>query len=74
MNDLMVTITERDARGLGMGRLTTPYKLPRERWMLNNVVDDMSRGNIRYALVQVAYGIEVWRASIRVEDSLEDRE
>ncbi len=57
-----------------MGRLTTPYKLPRERWMLNNVVDDMNRGNIRYALVQVAYGLEVWRASIRVEDSLEDRE
>ena len=70
----MMTITEREARGLGMGRLTTPYKLPREQWMLTNVVDAMNQGNIQHALVQVAYGIEVWRANIKMENRDQDRE
>lgn len=57
-----------------MGRLTTPYKLPRQQWMMDSVVGDMNRGNIRSALVEVAHGIEVWRASIRTEDRMQDLE
>jgi len=60
-------LTERTARGLGLGRLTTPYRLPLEKWMLDNVIADMKRGGIKYALVSVGGGVEVWRSGIGVD-------
>ncbi len=59
------TISEQEASRLGLGRLTTPYVLPREQQMLSNVVADMRRGNINHAIVQVPQGVEIWRANIR---------
>ena len=64
----MDIISEHEAKMLGLGRLTTPYRRPREQRILGNVVEDMRRGNIQHALVRVAYGVEVWRANIRRAD------
>ena len=66
---IMDTITEEEAGELGLGRLTTPYG-KRQQWMLKSVVEDMERGNIRYALVKMPYGVEVWRANIKREPRL----
>jgi len=64
----MRTISEEEARGQGLGRLTTPYSLPREQQLLSNAVEDMRRGNIEHAVVRVAHGVEIWRANIRRSD------
>ena len=61
-------MTETEARGMGLGRLTTPYNLPLEKTMLDNVIADMRRGGIRYGLVATRGGTEVWRSGIRTDD------
>ena len=61
-------MTEIEARGLGFGRLTTPYNLPLEKAMMDNVIADMRRGGIKYALVATKGGTEVWRSGIRTDD------
>ena len=61
-------MTETEARGLGLGRLTTPYNLPLEKAMMDNVIADMRRGGIKYALVATKGGTEVWRSGIRTDD------
>jgi hypothetical protein len=65
----MRNMSEAEARGRGLGRLTTPYKLPQEQGMLDNVVADMVRGGINYALVAAkGGGTEVWRSGIRTDE------
>lgn len=54
-------ISQADAIGQQLLPMTTPYYLPGEDWMLKNVLQDMNRGGIKYALVQIGLGIEVWR-------------
>ncbi len=61
-------MTETEARGMGLGRLTTPYNLPLEKTMMDNVIADMRRGGIKYALVATKGGTEVWRSGIRTDD------
>ncbi len=61
-------MTETEARGMGLGRLTTPYNLPLEQTMMDNVIADMRRGGIKYALVATRGGTEVWRSGIRTDD------
>ena len=61
-------MTETEARGMGLGRLTTPYNLPLEKAMMDNVIADMRRGGIKYALVATKGGTEVWRSGIRTDD------
>ncbi len=61
-------MTETEARGMGLGRLTTPYNLPLEKAMMDNVIADMRRGGIRYGLVATRGGTEVWRSGIRTDD------
>ena len=61
-------MTEIEARGLGFGRLTTPYRLPLEKALMDNVIADMRRGGIKYALVVTKGGTEVWRSGIRTDD------
>ena len=61
-------MTEIEARGLGFGRLTTPYRLPLEKTLMDNVITDMRRGGIRYGLVATRGGTEVWRSGIRTDD------
>ena len=56
-------ITEDTARDLGLRPLTAPYRLPDERDMLDNVLEDMARGNIPCACVAFSCGVEVWRTS-----------
>lgn len=59
----MNTIPRREAIEKGMICLTTPY-LKRQQWMLENVIADMERGNINYAIVDSPMGgKEVWRAA-----------
>ena len=63
-------MTETEARGMGLGRLTTPYNLPLEKAMMDNVIADMRRGGIRYGLVATRGGTEVWRSGIRTDDRI----
>lgn len=55
------------AIGLGMGKLTTPYKTT-EWGMLINVINDMRASNINYGLVKTGSGIEVWRTGMKQID------
>jgi hypothetical protein len=55
-------ITLKEAREAKYRTMTNPYILPKEAWMLQNVVHDMVRGKADYALVAVADDqVEVWR-------------
>lgn len=50
-----------DAEAAGLSSMTNPYFVPAENWMLENVISDMLRGKIKFVLVQVGLGVEVWR-------------
>ena len=54
-------LTVAQAMSRGLRAMTNPYYVPAEDWMLQNVVADMQRGKIVFALVQVGLGVEVWR-------------
>lgn len=49
------------AQAAGLSPMTSPYFVPAENWMLQNVISDMLRGKIKFVLVQVGLGVEVWR-------------
>ena len=57
----MKTMKEEVAKARGYHALTSGYKLPDEQWMLDSVLVDMRRGNIKHALVKVNGGTAVWR-------------
>ena len=50
------------ARAAGYRALTSRYRLPEERAMLDGVLADMRRGNISCVLVKDRLGVCVWRA------------
>lgn len=54
-------LTEAQALTQELQPMTTPYYPPGEDWMLKNVIADMERGKIKFALVQIGLGLEVWR-------------
>jgi len=56
----MTTMTKDNALKQGYRPMTTGYNLPKEQWMLDNVLADMKRGEIDAVLVD-DNGIEVWR-------------
>jgi hypothetical protein len=58
---LMSEITSTEAMALGYRPMTTSYKIPNEQWMLDRVIEDMDRGQIKFALVTATGGGEVWR-------------
>jgi len=66
---ITTTISEAEAESRGLGRLTTPYKLPKEQGMMDAVIGDMKRGNIRHALVDTGSGVEVWRSGIKTSNT-----
>lgn len=57
----MQTVEPEEAKLDGYRALTTGYKLPKDGWMLNNVVDDLKRGHIKFVFVDTMDGIEIWR-------------
>jgi hypothetical protein len=60
----MTTITEEEAKNKDYRALTTSYRLPTEKWMLDNVLNDMARGNMDVVLVadpKKNNHVEVWR-------------
>ena len=67
----MKSITEKEAEKLKMGRLTTAYKLPQEKKMLLNTLEDMKRGGVTYAAVEVYGGVEVWRKGLKTPQQYE---
>lgn len=67
----MNLITEKQAEKLKMGRLTTPYRLPKEKQMLLNTLEDMKRGGVTYAAVEVYGGVEVWRKGLKTPQQYE---
>ena len=46
-------ITTKEAREAKYRAMTNPYILPKEAWMLQNVIADMVRAKADYALVAV---------------------
>jgi hypothetical protein len=55
-------VNEESASKQGFSAMTLPYQIPDETWMLQNVIDDLKRGSLRFALVQIGLsGVEVWR-------------
>jgi hypothetical protein len=60
----MKTLPKPLATRKGYIALTTAYKLPDERWMLENVIADMERLGTDAVLVEVEGGPEVWRKPI----------
>jgi hypothetical protein len=55
-------LTQPDAIAQGFVPMTNPYFVPHEDWMLQNVINDMLRGSIKFTLVQVGTAsVEVWR-------------
>lgn len=57
-------VAKETATDWGLESLTTPYKLPDERWMLENTVSDMRKKRTKHAVVRVNGGVEVWRKDI----------
>lgn len=53
-------ISEDEARASGLDPITIGYAKS-EQWMLENVIDDMERGNIEHAVVMSNGLPEVWR-------------
>jgi hypothetical protein len=59
--DIILT-TKEAAKAAGYEAMTDPYIIPTEGWMLDNVIADLQRGKIGFALVQIGLsGVEVWR-------------
>jgi len=50
-------MTKEEAKKQGYVSMTTPYILPSQQWMLDNVMSDMARGRIDAIIVDD----EVWR-------------
>lgn len=57
--------TRRQAEKAGYKPLTTGFALPGEQPMLDNVVADLKRGCIDFALIKVDTGVEVWRKTAK---------
>jgi hypothetical protein len=57
---LSAPITPAAAKALGMKPLTTAYDAA-EQWMLDRLLADLKRNKIKFALVAVEAGVEVWR-------------
>ena len=58
----MITMNTRTARAAGFRALTCRYYLPEEQEMLDGVLADMRRGNIKHVLVKDRLGVAVWRS------------
>ena len=65
-NEMKITKLQ-SAQDAGFRPMTHPYKLPEERWMLDNVLADMRNGGIDVVVVDTTDlyynqpGVEVWR-------------
>ena len=65
---VMHTITEEEAKALGLGQLTEYCSIKREMWIIDNITKDLKRGNIFHELVQNNSGqVSVWRSGMRTE-------
>lgn len=56
--------TASEAFSKGLRSMTHEYILPGEQWMLDNVINDLRNGRIRFSLVAIRGGIEVWRGPL----------
>lgn len=55
-------ISKTEARKRQLRPITHGYQLPREEWMMNNVIRDMERSGIAWAAVDETDGVEIWRS------------
>lgn len=62
-----VYVTHEKVEELKLHQLTEPISLNDESWILDNVMRDMKRGGIRFALVKIGRQVEVWRAASPVQ-------
>jgi hypothetical protein len=53
--------TNEYAKEHGFIQLTDGYKLPREKWMLDNVIKDAEANNKEICLVNSDKGMELWQ-------------
>ena len=54
-------MTTEYAQQNGFIPLTNGYKLPREKWMLDNVIRDAQQNKREICLVSTNDGVEVWQ-------------
>ena len=45
----------------GFVPLTNGYKLPREKWMMDNTIKDAQRNNKEVCLISTNEGVEIWQ-------------
>jgi hypothetical protein len=45
----------------GFVPLTNGYKLPREKWMMDNAIKDAQRNNKEVCLISTNEGVEIWQ-------------
>jgi hypothetical protein len=45
----------------GFVPLTNGYKLPHEKWMMDNAIADAQRNNKEICLISTNTGIEIWQ-------------
>ena len=58
----MIYLHKDDAKAAGYHALTSAYQVPHEQSMLDNVLADLRRGDIKHCLVESDSGVAVWRA------------
>ena len=68
--ETMTTMNIKRAGAAGYHALTTSYRLPGERALLDSVLADMRRGNISHVLVRERRGVAVWRRGWREAEGL----
>jgi len=59
-NPFLNIITPFKARELGLVSMCYPCN-PKEYWILRNMIKDLVRSNIEYAVVKTDAGLEIWR-------------
>jgi hypothetical protein len=45
----------------GFVPLTNGYKLPHEKWMMDNAIKDAQRNNKEICLISTNTGVEIWQ-------------
>jgi hypothetical protein len=55
----------------GFVALTNGYKLPHEKWMMDNAIKDAQRNNKEICLVSTNTGVEIWQKQKQAQTTTE---
>jgi hypothetical protein len=57
----------------GFVPLTNGYKLPHEKWMMNNAIADAQRNNKEICLISTNTGVEIWQKQKQAQTTTEQQ-